>query len=42
MVFDKKVPTVDHTRKGTVTGNGKNLAKDHSELATEEKFTLAK
>ena len=29
-------------RKGTVPGNWKNLVEDHSEIATQDIFTLAK
>ena len=42
VVFDNTLYTVDHIRKGIVPGNWKNKVKDHSELATQETFTLEK
>ena len=42
VVFDDTFSTVEHMRKGTVPGNWKNLVEDHLELATQEKFILAK
>ena len=42
VVFDNALYTVDHIRKGIVPGNWKNKVKDHSELATQETFTLEK
>ena len=42
MVFDDTFYNVEHFSKGTVPGNWKNLTEDHSELATQEIFTLAK
>ena len=42
MIFHKIFSTVYNTRKGTVPGNLKNLVEEHSELATQKNFTLAK
>ena len=42
VVFDRILSTVEHMRKGTVPGNCKNLVEEHSELSTQENFTLAK
>ena len=42
MIFDDTFYTVDHMRKGTVPGNCKNMVEEHSELATQENFTLSK
>ena len=42
VVFDDTFSTVEHTRKGTVPGNWKNLVEEHSEIATQENFTLEK
>ena len=41
VVFDDTFSTVEHMRKVTVPGNWKNLVEEHSELATQENFTLA-
>ena len=42
MVFDDTFSTMEHMRKGKIPGNSKNLVEEHSDIATEEKFTLAK
>ena len=42
VVFDENFSTVDHTRKGTLPGNWKYLVEEHSELVTQENFTLEK
>ena len=42
MVFDNTFSTVDHMRKGTLPGNWKKLVEDHSEIAAQENFTIAK
>ena len=42
MVFDDTFYTVDHNSKGTVTGSWENLVKDHSDITTQENFTLEK
>ena len=42
VVFDETLSTVEQTRKGKVPGNWNNLIEEHSELTTQEKFTLCK
>ena len=42
VVFDDTLYTLEHMRKGRVPGNGKNLVEEHSEIATQENYTLAK
>ena len=42
VVFYKTLSTVYHTRKGTLRGNWKNMVEEHSDIATQEKFTLEK
>ena len=42
MVFDDTLSTVEHMRKAIVPGNWKNLVEEHSELALQENFNLAK
>ena len=42
VVYDEKFSTVEHMRKGTVPINWKNLVEEHSDIATQEKYTLAK
>ena len=42
VVLDDTFSTMDHKKKGTVPGNWKNLIEEHSELATQENYTIAK
>ena len=42
VVFDDNLSTVDHMGKGTLPGNWKNLAEEHSKLANQENLTLEK
>ena len=42
VVLDNTLSTVDHMRKVTVPGNRKNMVEEHSELSTQENFTLEK
>ena len=42
MVFENTLSTVDHTRKGTEPGKRKSMVEEHSELSTQDKFTLEK
>ena len=42
MVFENILSTVEHTRKSTEPGKWKSLVEEHSELSTQDKFTLEK
>ena len=42
MVFDDTVSTMEHMRKITVPENWRILIDEHSEIATQENFTIAK
>ena len=42
VVFDNTLSTAEHTSKGTVPINRKNMVEEHSELAKQENVTLAK
>ena len=42
MVFDDTVSTVGYISKGTVPENWKILVDEHSDIAMQENFTIAK
>ena len=42
VLFDENFYTMDNTSKETVPGYWKNLVAEHSEIATQEYFIIAK
>ena len=42
VLFDDTLSTVEHTRKDTFSGTWKNMVEEHSEIATQQNFTLEK
>ena len=42
VVFDDTVSTVGYISKGTYPGNWKSLVDEHSDIAMQENFTIAK
>ena len=42
VVFDNTLSTAENIRKGTIPVNWKKLLDEHSDISTQENFTLAK